>query len=94
MTQPIALSVAKPLWTAWATDLKLARMSRIALAEQSTEQLREELELMKEAAEDVKPEVVYGLWITDAEALPAPSRSPAPWLTETCMPSGRRRRRP
>jgi hypothetical protein len=78
MNQPIALSVAKPLWTAWATDLQLARMSRIALAERSTDQLREDLELMKESAEDVKPEVVYGLWITDPETLPRPITKSGP----------------
>ncbi|WP_328849487.1 hypothetical protein [Micromonospora zamorensis] len=72
MTDPIVISVSKPLWTAWATDKKLARLSRPGLAQLSTEQLESDLASLEEAAEDVKAEVVYGLWMDGSQNLPRP----------------------
>ncbi|MFY1596190.1 hypothetical protein [Micromonospora sp. WMMD737] len=72
MTDPIVISVAKPLWTTWGADRKLTRMSRQGLAMRSTDQLREDLSFMEETAEDVKAEVVYGLWMDGSQNLPRP----------------------
>ncbi|MER5703972.1 hypothetical protein ABT023_18810 [Micromonospora sp. NPDC002296] len=72
MTEPIVISVAKPLWTAWGADRKLTRMSRQGLAMRSTDQLHEDLRFMEEAAEDAEAEVVYGLWMDDSQNLPRP----------------------
>ncbi|MEW2141371.1 hypothetical protein AB0869_00965 [Micromonospora vinacea] len=72
MTDPIVISVSKPLWTAWGTDRKLTRMSRQGLAMRSREQLHEDLRFMEEGAEDAKAEVVYGLWMDDSDNLPRP----------------------
>lgn len=72
MTDPIVISVSKPLWTAWGTDRKLARLSRPGLAQLSTEQLESDLASLEEGAEDVKAEVVYGLWMDGSQNLPRP----------------------
>ncbi|PYC75214.1 hypothetical protein C7C45_04925 [Micromonospora arborensis] len=74
MTDPIVISVSKPLWTAWATDRKLARISRPGLAQLSTEQLESDLAPLEEAAKDgrVEVEVVYGLWMDGSQNLPRP----------------------
>ncbi|WP_064448699.1 MULTISPECIES: hypothetical protein [Micromonospora] len=71
MTEPIVISVAKPLWTSWGADRKLARLSRPGLAMRPDEQLRDDLRFMEEEAESVKAEVVYGLRIC-GEDLPQP----------------------
>ncbi|MGK5738894.1 hypothetical protein [Micromonospora sp. URMC 103] len=72
MTDPIVISVSKPLWTAWATDRKLARLSRPGLAQRSTDQLETDLASLEEAGESVEAEVVYGLWMDDSQNIPRP----------------------
>ncbi|MFI6066986.1 hypothetical protein ACIA47_17260 [Micromonospora sp. NPDC051227] len=72
MTDPIVISVSKPLWTSWGTDRKLARLSRQGLAMRSRDQLHEDLRFMEEGAEVTKAEVVYGLWMDDSQDLPRP----------------------
>lgn len=72
MTNPIVISVAKPLWTAWAMDRELARMNTAQLLNRGPDQLREDLSVIKEAAKDMKPEVVYGLMMDESDELPRP----------------------
>ncbi|MEU7172712.1 hypothetical protein ABZ949_14635 [Micromonospora tulbaghiae] len=72
MTQPIVISVAKPLWTAWAVDRKLRNPGRQELAQLTTDQLLDTLSIHQELAADTEAEVVYGLWMKDADSYAHP----------------------
>ena len=72
MTQPIVISVAKPLWAAWAVDRELRNPSPQDMSQLSTDQLLDVLSINQEAGAEVEAEVVYGLWMEDEDAYARP----------------------
>ncbi|MEV7331408.1 hypothetical protein [Micromonospora sp. NPDC093244] len=72
MTQPIVISVSKPLWAAWAVDRKLRDPHSEEVSQLTQDQLLDVLSLTQAAAEDVEAEVVHGLWMGDGDSYARP----------------------